>query len=99
TADLSPLSLHDALPISPSPFPVLVNIISILGNNTEIKRRPVRRPHAARPPQGRSPPPASWAAAWAPAAGSDPSPATGTFNSMPRSEEHTSELQSRENLV
>src|SRR5690606_41506493 len=72
--DISPLSLHDALPIS--------------------ARRQARRPGRRTRP-GRAPPPCTPAPAPVPSRCRSAPPAPPAT----RSEEHTSELQSRENLV
>src|SRR5690606_41002867 len=89
----STLSLHDALPIS--------SAVS-LPSSSAVLRRPCPKPVGAMP---RSLPPcsASWQAAcssrpWRGSSTRSPSAPSST-PWAPRSEEHTSELQSRENLV
>src|SRR5690606_41495296 len=87
-----PLSLHDALPISSRP--------SATSRPSPSPRAKTRGPVSSSPPPSATPPGSQTAPP--PAAGT----ATGTRSSptdttatTPRSEEHTSELQSRENLV
>src|SRR5690606_40198159 len=91
----SPLSLHDALPISGDPCGG--------GRRRRFSRPPPPRRTIRRPP-GFSvfpvPVPGLWEGCPAPLRGiSPPSPPWPSAGRFRRSEEHTSELQSRENLV
>src|SRR5690606_41898625 len=83
--DLSPLTLHDALPISS-------------GSGHGSAPRMWSRTTATDPREPAGSAPSSSALAVAPRT-RDSAAASGVRRRSPRSEEHTSELQSRENLV
>src|SRR5690606_41653736 len=89
TPDVYPLSLHDALPISPAPFPQ-----SFLLGSAPRSDRPKKKPISAplKPPSPLAPDFAPGAHRWIGKKAPD-------HREKTRSEEHTSELQSRENLV
>src|SRR5690606_41312207 len=89
TPALSPLSLHDALPILAGPPVSLVRSVSLV---SPTPRRPPRRSGAAWPPGRRS-------SACCPRPWTRSRTAGRGTAGRARSEEHTSELQSRENLV
>src|SRR5690606_40150905 len=87
---IRPLSLHDALPISSRPAAQEPASPSALASVSASK--PKSFPTAAAAPNG------PWTPGlWKPRV--DSSPTAARFKRPDRSEEHTSELQSRENLV
>src|SRR3712207_8929843 len=84
TTEIYTLSLHDALPISPRPA------VQVRSRGSSVRCRGSARREAPPFPAARR-----WSCAARPAAAAT----RATGSAVPRSEEHTSELQSRQYLV
>src|SRR5207302_6059304 len=93
STDVSTLSLHDALPISRAIFSGVCGLSGGMTARTRSAGAPTWRSGL-----GWASGPGRGMAGWAPAIGG-PLAAALAITSSVRSEEHTSELQSRENLV